>query len=94
MTVYSIVTVYPIVLFTKVAKNYGVAWKVPNFLLKHMRNDQKLDLEEINNGNATILPLPTTFVLNKNGIITWGSIEVDYRNRSEPEDIINALKAL
>ena len=78
----------------KVAEKYGVAWKVPTFLLEHMRNDRKLDLEEINNGNATILPIPATFVLNKNGIVTWRFIDVDYRNRSEPEDIINALKSI
>ena len=77
-----------------VAASYGVAWKVPEFLLEHMRVDRGLDLESLNNGNGSILPIPATFVLNSEGKITWRYVDVDYRTRSEPEDIINALKAL
>ena len=78
----------------KVAAHYGVAWHVPEFLLEHMRVDRKLDLEAINNGNANILPIPATFVLDRNGQVTWRYVDVDYRTRSEPEDIIKALQAL
>ncbi|MEG3757157.1 peroxiredoxin-like family protein [Pseudoalteromonas carrageenovora] len=77
-----------------VAASYGVAWKVPTFLLEHMRVDRGLDLESLNNGNGSILPIPATFVLNSEGRVTWRYVDVDYRTRSEPEDIINALKAL
>lgn len=77
----------------KVASEYGVSWEVPVFLLDHMRNDRQLELEKINNGNATILPIPATFVLNKDGVVTWRYVDVDYRTRSEPEDIIRALKS-
>ena len=77
-----------------VAASYGVAWQVPDFLLEHMRVDRGLDLQEINNGNATILPIPATFILNKSGEIIWRYVDVDYRTRSEPDDIIKALKAL
>lgn len=77
-----------------VAASYGVAWQVPDFLLEHMRVDRGLDLQEINNGNATILPIPATFILSKSGEIVWRYVDVDYRTRSEPDDIINALKAL
>ncbi len=77
-----------------VAASYGVAWKVPTFLLEHMRVDRGLDLESLNNGNGSILPIPATFVLNSEGRVTWHYVDVDYRTRSEPEDIINALKAL
>ncbi|KPZ57404.1 MULTISPECIES: peroxiredoxin-like family protein [unclassified Pseudoalteromonas] len=77
-----------------VAASYGVAWQVPEFLLEHMRVDRGLDLESLNNGNGSILPIPATFVLNSEGKVTWRYVDVDYRTRSEPEDIINALKAL
>lgn len=77
-----------------VAASYGVAWKVPTFLLEHMRVDRGLDLESLNNGNGSILPIPATFVLNSEGKVTWRYVDVDYRTRSEPEDIINALEAL
>ena len=67
---------------------------MPAFLLDHMREDRGLDLESLNNGNGSILPIPATFVLDSEGKVTWRYVDVDYRTRSEPQDIINALKAL
>lgn len=78
----------------KVASQYGVAWEVPEFLLDHMRVDRNLDLEKINNGNSSVLPIPATFIIGADGIITWNYVNVDYRTRSEPEEIIEALKKL
>lgn len=78
----------------KVAAEYGVAWQVPEFLLDHMRNDRQLDLEAINNGNANIIPIPATFILNSDGEVTWRFVDLDYRIRSEPSDIIEALQKL
>lgn len=77
-----------------VAAQYGVAWQVPEFLSEHMRVDRKLDLDVINNGNGSILPIPATFVIGRDGIVKWRFVDVDYRTRSEPDDIIEALKYL
>jgi len=77
-----------------VAGQFGVAWKVPDFVLDHMKVDRNLDIEKINNGNANIMPIPATFVLDKTGTAVWRFVDVDYRVRSEPEDIINELKKL
>ena len=78
----------------KVASQYGVAWEVPEFLTEHMRVDRELDLIKINNGNGNILPIPATFVLGKDGIVKWSYVNVDYRTRSEPDQIIEVLKSL
>ena len=78
----------------KVAVEYGVAWEVPEFLLEHMRVDRGLDLETVNNGNSNVLPIPATFVINRDGKVVWRFVDVDYRIRSEPEDIIEALHKL
>lgn len=78
----------------KVAAQFGVAWQVPAFLSEHMRVDRKLDLDAINNGNGTILPIPATFVVDRAGKVVWRFVDVDYRTRAEPNDIIEALKAL
>ena len=78
----------------KVALQYGVAWEVPEFLMEHMRVDRKLDLEKINYGNGSILPIPATFILGREGVVTWNYVNVDYRTRSEPDEIIEALKKL
>ncbi|WP_199269423.1 peroxiredoxin-like family protein [Cobetia sp. L2A1] len=78
----------------KVASRYGVAWKVPEYLAEHMRVDRGLDLAAINNGDGSILPIPATFIINREGTVTWRHVDVDYRTRSEPEDIITELKQL
>ncbi|WP_178984540.1 peroxiredoxin-like family protein [Winogradskyella helgolandensis] len=78
----------------KVASQYGVAWEVPEFLMEHMRVDRNLDLKKINNGNDTILPIPATFIIGSDGIVKWSYVNVDYRTRSEPDEIIEALKNL
>ncbi|WP_452231237.1 MULTISPECIES: peroxiredoxin-like family protein [unclassified Lacinutrix] len=75
----------------KVASQYGVAWEVPEFLMEHMRVDRNLDLETINNGNRNILPIPATFVLGTDGLVKWSYVNVDYRTRSEPNEVIDAL---
>lgn len=78
----------------KVASKYGVAWEVPEFLIEHMRVDRKLDLGKINNGNGRILPIPATFVLGSDGVVKWSYVNIDYRTRSEPDEIIEALRNL
>jgi peroxiredoxin len=78
----------------KVASQYGVAGEVPAFLVEHMRVDRQLDLDAINNGNDSVLPIPATFVIDRDGVVTWRYVDVDYRTRSEPDDIIEALNAL
>lgn len=78
----------------KTATKYGVAWKVPDFLVEHMRVDRGLDLDKVNNGDGSILPIPATFILGQDGIVAWNYVNVDYRTRSEPEEIIEALKKL
>jgi len=40
------------------------------------------------------LPIPATFVLGQDRIVKWNYVNVDYRTRSEPDDIIDALKNL
>ncbi|QDV68203.1 Putative peroxiredoxin bcp [Rosistilla carotiformis] len=78
----------------RVAAQYGVAWQVPDLILDHMRNDRKLDLAEINGGNGSVLPIPATFVLNRDGKVAWRFVDVDYRKRAEPDDVLAALQEL
>ncbi|MFG0290017.1 MAG: peroxiredoxin-like family protein [Rhodopirellula sp. JB044] len=78
----------------RVAAEYGVAWEVPELILEHMRNDRNLELSAINGGNGSVLPIPATFVIDRDGVVTWRFVDVDYRHRAEPDDIIHALKQL
>lgn len=78
----------------RVAASYGVAWGVPELILEHMRKDRNLDLADINNGNGSVLPIPATFVVSRDGFVAWRFVDVDYRKRAEPDDVVAALKKL
>jgi len=41
-----------------------------------------------------VLPIPATFVIADDGVVAWRYVDVDYRTRSEPVDIIEALQKL
>ncbi|WFB36840.1 peroxiredoxin-like family protein [Kiritimatiellota bacterium B12222] len=78
----------------RVAARYGVAWEVPETILAHMRTDRNLDLADINNGNGSVLPIPATFVISGAGEVVWRYVDVDYRKRAEPSEVIAAVAAL
>lgn len=78
----------------EVAARYGVAWKIPDVIVEHMRNDRKMDLADVNNGNGSVLPIPATFVVGTDGGVAWRHADVDYRTRPEPSEVLAALQVL
>jgi peroxiredoxin len=45
-------------------------------------------------GNETwVMPIPATFVINRDGVVTARFIDPDYRNRMTIEELLAALKA-
>jgi hypothetical protein len=40
------------------------------------------------------LPVSATYIIDQKGTIAWAFVDADYRNRAEPADILQALKAL
>jgi len=53
-----------------------------------------MDLTAINADGTTTLPMPTTVILDENGIVRWIDVHPDYTTRSEPAEILAALDAL
>jgi len=41
-----------------------------------------------------LIPHPTTFVLDREGVVRWKMSEINYRIRPENSDIVSALEAL
>ena len=40
------------------------------------------------------IPHPTTYVIDRSGVVRWAFTEVDYRVRPSNEDILRELRAL
>lgn len=50
-----------------------------------------LDIERYQGNAAWFVPIPATFVLDRNGIIIGRKVDPDFRNRMDIETILNAL---
>ena len=53
-----------------------------------------IDQYGLRNPHATGIPHPATYVIDKQGIVRWKFVEVDYTTRPANTVILTALKAL
>ncbi|WBO68966.1 peroxiredoxin-like family protein [Streptomyces camelliae] len=75
------------------AKQYGLAFDLPDDLAA-VYEKLGFDLQRVNDGHPRTLPLPATYVIDREGVIRWAFVNSDYTKRAEPSDIIAALDAL
>lgn len=76
----------------KVARNYGIVFKMTDGVAKAMREFAKTN--ERNGDESDELPLAATYVIAPDGTISWAFLDADYRNRAEPDDVVKALHEL
>jgi peroxiredoxin len=75
------------------AKAYGIAFDLADELRPiYARFGHALP--DKNGDDSWVLPIPATYVLDTNGVIVLAFVDVDYRNRLEPAEIVAALEAL
>lgn len=77
----------------KLAREFGIVFEFPEYL-EDTYNGFGLDLKKYNNTSKVELPLPATYVVDKKGTIRYAFADEDYTLRANPEDILEALKAL
>ena len=77
----------------RVAKAFGLVYELPEQLREVMRANGKA-LSELNGDDTWELPLPATYVIAQNRRVALAAIELDYRERLAPEDVIAALRSL
>jgi peroxiredoxin len=77
-----------------VAKAYGTLIRLTPEVAALYR--EKFGLTKFNGPAAgeDALPLAATYVIDRTGVIRWSFLHPDYRQRAEPADIVQALKAL
>ena len=76
----------------EIAKQYGIVFTLTPDVAKAYQN--AFDLYAYNGNESNELPLAATYVIDKNGKISFAFLDADYRNRAEPADILAALKKL
>ncbi|MGN9763325.1 peroxiredoxin-like family protein [Streptomyces sp. SD31] len=75
------------------AKQYGLAFDLPDDLAA-VYDKLGFDLQRVNDGHPRTLPLPATYVIDRDGVIRWAFVNTDYTTRAEPADILHTLDAL
>ena len=71
---------------SSVARQFGLAYRVPEYQQEIYRR-VFVNLPFVNGDDCWELPIPATYVLNGDGIIRYSSVNPDYTDRPEPDDI-------
>jgi peroxiredoxin len=73
------------------AKEYGLVYSLAEEL-RPIYKSFGIDIPASNEEDSYELPMPATYVVNKNKEIIFSFINEDYTKRCEPEDIIDAIR--
>lgn len=74
-----------------VEKEYGLVFSVDE-KLRSFYESMNIDIKNATKNNSYDLPMPATYVINKNFEIIFAFIDEDYTKRCEPQDILDAIK--
>lgn len=75
------------------ARKLGIVFEVVE-PLRSVYRDFGIDLSKGQGNDSWELPLAATFVLDKTGKVHYAFVDVDYRKRAEPSDLIEAARKL
>jgi predicted metalloprotease with PDZ domain/peroxiredoxin len=82
----------------QVAQKFGLAYQLSPAFIEDLRAtaDPRLstDLRQYNADASGELPLPATYVIDREGVVCYASVNADYRKRAEPADVLTVLKEL
>ncbi len=74
----------------KVAQQFGLLFTLDK-RIQELYTGFGIDFEQTYGDKTYQLPLPATYVINQNGIITYAFLNEDYTLRAEPSDVMTAL---
>ncbi len=73
------------------ARQFGLVYRVPDYQQAIYRR-VFVNLPLTNGDESWELPVPATFVVDRDGQVLLASTSEDYTERPEPEEILQALK--
>ena len=74
-----------------IARKFGLVFTLSE-KVRHLFEDFGIDLPQYNGTETFELPVPGTFVIDRDGIIKAAHVTADYKQRMEPSEIIDVLK--
>lgn len=77
----------------QIAGKLGIL-SAPNAAAVEAQGALGLDLTEVNADGTRTLPMPTTAIVDADGVLRWIDVHPNYATRSEPAEILAALSAI
>lgn len=71
----------------KIMKNYEVAFSVDSSTVERYKK-YGIDFNEVNGSNGATLPVPTVYIINKEGKIIFKHFDPDYKKRATVQEIL------
>lgn len=72
------------------ARAFGIAFTLsPELVDLYSRVGN--DLPTLNGNGQWVLPVPATYLFDGQGIVRYAHVEADYRQRAEPQDVLDRL---
>ena len=76
----------------RVAKKFGLVFELGRELVSLYKENFDVDLVAINGMEKVELPIPATYVVDREGVIQYAFVDADYTKRAEPDEILKVLK--
>jgi len=77
----------------KVADQFGLVFKLPTEL-HEIYNNFGITLPKFNGDESWELPMPGTYVIDKDGTVQYAFASADYTKRAEPDEVISKLEEI
>jgi peroxiredoxin len=75
----------------KVARQFGLTYSVPDEQ-RAVYQRAFVNLPFVNGDDSWELPIPATYVVDRDGIVLYASADEDYTERPEPDEILDVLQ--
>lgn len=75
------------------ALSLGLAVRLDDELVRHHRNAGR-DLHAYHGGGQWVVPIPSVFVVDREGIVRTRHVDPDYRQRMEIDDLLASVRQL
>src|SRR5581483_10213758 len=77
----------------QVAKEFNLVYQVPD-QQQEIYRPVFINLPRVNGDDSWELPIPATYILDRDGTVLYANANADYTDRPEPLDILAALEKL
>lgn len=76
--------------YNYIMEHYGVGYENDKEMNKYIAKNLGVTLNEVNNQEEVILPVPASFLVDDCGKVSYIQYDVNYKNRASLDDILSA----